>query len=141
MCLNSDCGTEGWSDNMVGNPYRFIIYWIIISKNIKKVTKVIDVKNWRVDNSRVSKWIVSLVEWNSSVSSMKSSIKSTFSIEKTNGSDAKMPLKEAEKENKAENGTKNKPIKSDEKELTQVEEEKVVEAPSSQPVGKGVCVE
>ncbi|GJW29978.1 hypothetical protein Tco_0046853 [Tanacetum coccineum] len=32
------------------------------------------------------------------------------SIEKTDGSDAEKPLKEAEKENKAENGTKNKPI-------------------------------
>nr|GEW07706.1 hypothetical protein [Tanacetum cinerariifolium] len=59
---------------MVGSPHRFIIHWIVILNNIKKVTEVIDVKNWRVDNSRVSKWIVSLVEWNSSVSSMKSSI-------------------------------------------------------------------
>ncbi|GJT27491.1 hypothetical protein Tco_0907766 [Tanacetum coccineum] len=40
-------------------------------------------------------------------------------IEKLDGSDAEMPLKEAKKENKAENGTKNKPIKSAEKELTQ----------------------
>nr|GEX57448.1 reverse transcriptase domain-containing protein [Tanacetum cinerariifolium] len=63
---------------MVGSPHGFIIHWIIISKNIKKVTKVIDVKNWRVDNSQVSKWIISLVEWNSSVSSTKSSIQSTF---------------------------------------------------------------
>nr|GEV57763.1 retrovirus-related Pol polyprotein from transposon TNT 1-94 [Tanacetum cinerariifolium] len=31
-----------------------------------------------IDNSWVSKWIVSLVEWNSSVSSTKSSIQSTF---------------------------------------------------------------
>nr|GEY00573.1 uncharacterized mitochondrial protein AtMg00810-like [Tanacetum cinerariifolium] len=36
--------------------------------------EVIDVKNWRVDNSRVSKWIVSLVERNSSVSLTKSLI-------------------------------------------------------------------
>ncbi|GJS90441.1 hypothetical protein Tco_0773077 [Tanacetum coccineum] len=57
-------------------------------------------------------------------------------IEKTNGSDAEMPLKEAEKENEAENRTKNKPIKSDEKELTQAEEEEAVEAPNSQPIGK-----
>nr|GEY65672.1 hypothetical protein [Tanacetum cinerariifolium] len=42
---NSDCGTRSQSDNTVGSPYRFIIYWIVISKNIKKVTEVIDVKN------------------------------------------------------------------------------------------------
>nr|GEV36740.1 hypothetical protein [Tanacetum cinerariifolium] len=75
---NSDRRTECWSDNMVSSPHRFIIHWIVTSKNIKKVTKVIDVKNWRVDNSRVSKWNVSLVEWNSSVSSTKSSVQSTF---------------------------------------------------------------
>ncbi|GJV90485.1 hypothetical protein Tco_1538298 [Tanacetum coccineum] len=46
-----------------------------------------------------------------------------------------MPLKEVEKKNEAENRTKNKPIKSTEKELTRAEEEAVVEAPSSQPVG------
>nr|GEW27161.1 hypothetical protein [Tanacetum cinerariifolium] len=39
-------------------------------------------------------------------------------IEKPNGSDAEMPLKEVEKENEAENKTKNEPIKSTEKELT-----------------------
>nr|GEW31405.1 hypothetical protein [Tanacetum cinerariifolium] len=58
------------------------------------------------------------------------------SIENLDGSDAKMPLKEAEKENEAENGTKNKPIKSDEKECTQAGEEDAVEVPSSQPVRK-----
>ncbi|GKG22241.1 hypothetical protein Tco_0387544, partial [Tanacetum coccineum] len=42
-----------------------------------------------------------------------------------------MPLKEAEKENEAENGTKNGPIKSAKKELTRAEEEEAVEAPSS----------
>ncbi|GKC11483.1 zinc finger, CCHC-type containing protein [Tanacetum coccineum] len=57
------------------------------------------------------------------------------SIERPNGSDAEMPLNKVEKENEAENGTKNKPIKSAEKELTQVEEEESVEPPSSQPVG------
>ncbi|GJZ57368.1 zinc finger, CCHC-type containing protein [Tanacetum coccineum] len=49
-------------------------------------------------------------------------------IEKTNGSDTEMPVKKAEKENEAENGTKNEPIK-------RAEREEVVEAPSSQPVG------
>ncbi|GJY75241.1 hypothetical protein Tco_0480357 [Tanacetum coccineum] len=57
------------------------------------------------------------------------------SIEKPNRLDAKMPLKEAEKENEAKNRTKNEPIKSAKKELTRAEEEEAVEAPSSQPVG------
>ncbi|GJX46015.1 reverse transcriptase domain-containing protein [Tanacetum coccineum] len=48
------------------------------------------------------------------------------SIEKPDGSDAEMPLKEAEKENEAKNETKKEPIKSAEKELTQAEEEKAV---------------
>ncbi|GJW67838.1 putative ribonuclease H-like domain-containing protein [Tanacetum coccineum] len=50
---NSDRGTRSQSGNMVGSPHGFIIHWIIISKNIKKVTEVIGVKNWLVDNSRV----------------------------------------------------------------------------------------
>ncbi|GJV58313.1 MAK10-like protein [Tanacetum coccineum] len=55
--------------------------------------------------------------------------------------DAKHPitknlqLNEVEKKNEAENGTKNKPIKSAEKEPIQVEEEESVEGPNSQPVG------
>ncbi|GKF99733.1 hypothetical protein Tco_0301424 [Tanacetum coccineum] len=57
------------------------------------------------------------------------------SIEKPDESDAEMPLKEAEKENEAENGTKNYPIKSAEKELTQAEEKEAVETPNSHPVG------
>ncbi|GJT00076.1 hypothetical protein Tco_0821245 [Tanacetum coccineum] len=75
---NSDCGTRSQSDNMVSSPHGFIVHWIIISNNIKKVTEVVDVKNWRVDNSRVLWWIISLIVWNSSVSSMKSSIQSSF---------------------------------------------------------------
>nr|GEY32529.1 hypothetical protein [Tanacetum cinerariifolium] len=55
-------------------PHRFIVHWIVISNDIKKVTKVIDVKNWRVDNSQILLEIVSLILWNSSVSSTKSSI-------------------------------------------------------------------
>nr|GEV44118.1 hypothetical protein [Tanacetum cinerariifolium] len=50
---NGNCGIESQSDNTVGSPHRIIIHWIVISKNIKKVTEVIDVENWRVDNSRV----------------------------------------------------------------------------------------
>ncbi|GKA64216.1 MAK10-like protein [Tanacetum coccineum] len=57
------------------------------------------------------------------------------SIKEHDRLDAGMPLKEAEKENEAKNGTKNEPIKGAEKELTRVKEEEAVEAPSSQPVG------
>ncbi|GJR45816.1 MAK10-like protein [Tanacetum coccineum] len=57
------------------------------------------------------------------------------SIERPDRSDAEMQLKEVEKENEAENKTKNEPIKITEKELTRAEEEEAVEAPSSQPVG------
>nr|GEV45498.1 ribonuclease H-like domain-containing protein [Tanacetum cinerariifolium] len=78
---NSDCGTGSRSDNTVGSLHGFIIHWIVISKNIKKVTEVIDVGNWRVDNSWVLRWMVSLIEWNFSVSSTKSSIQSTFRSE------------------------------------------------------------
>ncbi|GJW21755.1 hypothetical protein Tco_0032377 [Tanacetum coccineum] len=49
-------------------------------------------------------------------------------IEKTDESDMKMPVKKAEKDNKAENGTKNKPIK-------RAEREEAVKSPSSKPVG------
>ncbi|GJW32430.1 hypothetical protein Tco_0052462 [Tanacetum coccineum] len=45
-----------------------------------------------------------------------------------NGTNTEMPVKEAEKETKAENGTKNKPIK-------RAEREETAEASSSQPVG------
>ncbi|GJS85814.1 MAK10-like protein [Tanacetum coccineum] len=57
------------------------------------------------------------------------------SIEEPDGLDAGMPLKESGKENEAEIMTKNKTIKSAEKELTQAEEEEAVEAPNSQHVG------
>ncbi|GJU89282.1 MAK10-like protein [Tanacetum coccineum] len=57
------------------------------------------------------------------------------SIERLDGSDAEVTLNEVKKENKAENGTKNEPIKSFKRELTQVKEEESVESHSSQPVG------
>ncbi|GKB76101.1 hypothetical protein Tco_0942996 [Tanacetum coccineum] len=75
---NGDCGTESQSDNTVGSPHGFVIHRIEVLKGNKKVTQVIDVENWRIDNSRMLRWIVSLFEWNSSVSSMKSLIQSTF---------------------------------------------------------------
>ncbi|GJY67702.1 hypothetical protein Tco_0470684 [Tanacetum coccineum] len=48
-------------------------------------------------------------------------------IEKPDGSDIEMPVKEAEKKTKAKNGTKNEPNKK-------AEREEVVQAPSSQPI-------
>ncbi|GJW46966.1 MAK10-like protein [Tanacetum coccineum] len=67
--------------------------------------------------------------------SAKDNAMSGDSIEKPDGSDTGMPLKEAEKENEAKNGTKNEPVKSAEKKLTQIKEEESVEAPDSQSVG------
>ncbi|GJS92389.1 hypothetical protein Tco_0799357 [Tanacetum coccineum] len=71
---NDYCGTGSQSDNTVGRPHGFIIHGIEVLKGNKKVTEVIDVENWRVDNSRLLRWIISLFEWNSSVLSTKSSI-------------------------------------------------------------------
>ncbi|GJW72402.1 putative reverse transcriptase domain-containing protein [Tanacetum coccineum] len=71
---NRDCETGSWYDNMVSSPYGFIIHWIEIFKNHEKVTKVVDVENWRIDNSRVLRWVVYLIERNSPVSSTKSLI-------------------------------------------------------------------
>nr|GEU51279.1 hypothetical protein [Tanacetum cinerariifolium] len=68
---------------------------------------------------------IELAEWNNVVPLRSDTIRSN----------AEMPLKEAEKENGAENRTKNKLIKSEEKELTQPEEEEAVEPSSSQHVG------
>ncbi|GKC87591.1 hypothetical protein Tco_1148240 [Tanacetum coccineum] len=64
----------------VGSPHGFVIHGIEVLKVNENVTEVIDVENWRVDNSRVLRWIVSLFEWNSSVSSTKSSIQSTAGL-------------------------------------------------------------
>ncbi|GJR22471.1 hypothetical protein Tco_0970998 [Tanacetum coccineum] len=78
---NINCRTGSQSDNTVGSPHGFIIHWIIISKNIKEVTEVIDVENWQIDNSRVLRWIVSLIEGNSSVLWTKSLISITYNLE------------------------------------------------------------
>ncbi|GJS08782.1 hypothetical protein Tco_0365578, partial [Tanacetum coccineum] len=77
---NSDCGTGSRSDNTVGNPHGFVIHGIEVLKGNEKVTEVIYVENWRIDNSQVLRWVVSLIEWNSSVSSTKSSIQSAFRL-------------------------------------------------------------
>ncbi|GJU85721.1 hypothetical protein Tco_1293267 [Tanacetum coccineum] len=71
---NRDCGTGSRSDNTVSSPHGFIIHGIEVFEGNEEVTEVIDVENWRIDNSRVLRWVVSLIEWNSSVSSTKSSI-------------------------------------------------------------------
>nr|GEV02195.1 hypothetical protein [Tanacetum cinerariifolium] len=71
---NGDCEIESQSDNTVDSSHGFIIYGIEVFDGNEEVTKVIDVENWRIDNSRVLRWVVSLIEWNSSVSSMKSLI-------------------------------------------------------------------
>nr|GEU78260.1 hypothetical protein [Tanacetum cinerariifolium] len=73
---NGDCGTRSRSDNTVGILHGFLNYGIEVFKGNKKVTEVIDVKNWRIDNSWLLRWIVSLFVWNSSVSSMESLIQS-----------------------------------------------------------------
>nr|GEY15184.1 hypothetical protein [Tanacetum cinerariifolium] len=77
---NGDCGTGSQSDNKVDSPHMFVIHGIEVLKGNKKITKVVDVENWRIDNSRVLRWIVSLIEWNSSVLSTKSSIQSAFRL-------------------------------------------------------------
>ncbi|GJY23900.1 hypothetical protein Tco_0397558 [Tanacetum coccineum] len=75
---NGDCKTGSQSDNTVGSPHEFIIHAIEVLKGNEKVTKITDVKNWWIDSSRILRGVVSLIEWNSSVSSTKSSIQSTF---------------------------------------------------------------
>ncbi|GJZ74239.1 ribonuclease H-like domain-containing protein [Tanacetum coccineum] len=73
-----DCGTESQSDNTVDNPHGFVIYGIEVLKGNEKVAEVIYVKNWRIDNSRMLRRIVSLIERNSSISLTKSLIQSAF---------------------------------------------------------------
>ncbi|GJX57706.1 hypothetical protein Tco_0287603, partial [Tanacetum coccineum] len=77
---NSDCRTESRRDNTVGRTHGFVIHRIEVFKGNEKVMEVIDVENWRIDNSRVLRRVVSLIEWNSSVSSTKSSIHSAFRL-------------------------------------------------------------
>nr|GEX04279.1 retrotransposon Orf1 [Tanacetum cinerariifolium] len=75
---NSNYEIESQSENTVDNLHRFVNHWIKVLKGNEKVTKVIYVENWRIDNSRVLRWVDFLIEWNSSVSSTKSTIQSTF---------------------------------------------------------------
>nr|GEV40396.1 vacuolar ATPase assembly integral membrane protein VMA21-like domain-containing protein [Tanacetum cinerariifolium] len=49
---NGDCGTGSQSGNTVSSPHRFVIHGIEVLKGNEKVTDVIDVKNWHVDNTR-----------------------------------------------------------------------------------------
>ncbi|GJY09327.1 hypothetical protein Tco_0377512 [Tanacetum coccineum] len=73
---NGDCGIGSQSDNMVGIPHGFIIHWVVIFKNIKKVTEIVDVKNGKVDNSWLYWSFVSSFERDSPVSSMKFKVRS-----------------------------------------------------------------
>nr|GEW17837.1 retrotransposon protein [Tanacetum cinerariifolium] len=75
---NSDCKTESQSDNMVGSLHGFIIHGIEVFEGNEEVTELIDVENWRIDNSQILRWVVSLIVWNFSVLLMKSLIQSTF---------------------------------------------------------------
>nr|GEX67679.1 uncharacterized mitochondrial protein AtMg00810-like [Tanacetum cinerariifolium] len=45
------------SDNTVDNPHRFAIHGIEVLKGNEKATEVIDVENWRVDNSRLLRYL------------------------------------------------------------------------------------
>nr|GEU48361.1 hypothetical protein [Tanacetum cinerariifolium] len=74
---NSNCETGSQSNNTVSSPHGFIINEIEVFEGNEEVTKVIDVENWWIDNSRVLRWVVSLIEWNSSVLSTKSSIQNS----------------------------------------------------------------
>ncbi|GJV04446.1 hypothetical protein Tco_1338015 [Tanacetum coccineum] len=50
---NGDCGTGSQNDNTVGIPHGFVIHGIKVLKGNEKVTKVIDVENLGIDNSRM----------------------------------------------------------------------------------------
>ncbi|GJZ56845.1 ALP1-like protein [Tanacetum coccineum] len=60
---NSDCGTGSQSNNKVSSPYGFIIHWVKVFKSNKKVTKVVDVENWRIDNSQVQVMVQQVQNW------------------------------------------------------------------------------
>ncbi|GJS79260.1 hypothetical protein Tco_0729141, partial [Tanacetum coccineum] len=51
----------------------------------QKVTEVINVENWQIDKSRVLRWVVSLIVWNSFVLSTKSSIQSLRMLDSHTG--------------------------------------------------------
>ncbi|GJZ55614.1 MAK10-like protein [Tanacetum coccineum] len=69
---------------------------------------------------------ISLARWEEERSD-DNDIATSDDIEKPTGTETGMPVKEAKKENEAENGIKNEPIRKAEK-------EEMTEAPSSQPV-------
>nr|GEV63460.1 putative reverse transcriptase domain-containing protein [Tanacetum cinerariifolium] len=71
---NSDCRTGSQSDNTIGSPHGFVIHGIMVLKGINKVTKVVEIKDWNVYSSWLLRWFISSFEWNSPVSSTKSSI-------------------------------------------------------------------
>nr|GEW47969.1 hypothetical protein [Tanacetum cinerariifolium] len=71
---NSNCGTRSRSNNTVDSPHGFVVHRIIVLKGIKKVTEVVEIKDWNVDSSGLLRWFVSSFERNSPVSTTKSSI-------------------------------------------------------------------
>ncbi|GJY25636.1 hypothetical protein Tco_0400362 [Tanacetum coccineum] len=76
---NGDCMTGSRGDYSVGCPHGFIIHRIkIFSKKYKKVKEMIDIKNRWVDYSWVFWSYVPSFDWDSPVSSTKSTIKSSF---------------------------------------------------------------
>ncbi|GJS41179.1 hypothetical protein Tco_0566222 [Tanacetum coccineum] len=58
--MNGDYGTGSHSDNTVSSPHGFVIHGIEVWKGNEKVMEVINVENWRVDNSQLLRWVVSL---------------------------------------------------------------------------------
>nr|GEW47968.1 hypothetical protein [Tanacetum cinerariifolium] len=77
---NSNCRTRSRSNNTVDSPHGFVVHRIIVLKGIKKVTEVVEIKDWNVDSSGLLRWFVSSFERNSPVSTTKSSIQSSFRI-------------------------------------------------------------
>nr|GEU36554.1 retrovirus-related Pol polyprotein from transposon TNT 1-94 [Tanacetum cinerariifolium] len=73
---NGYCGTGSQSDNTINSAHWFVIHWIVVSKNIEKVTKTVDVKKRWIDYS--FGLIVYSFEWNSTDSSTKSSIQASY---------------------------------------------------------------
>ncbi|GJW30786.1 hypothetical protein Tco_0047661 [Tanacetum coccineum] len=51
-------GADNWSEPTWVNSST----WIEIFENHEKVTELVDVENWRIINSRVLRWVVSLIE-------------------------------------------------------------------------------
>nr|GEV18028.1 retrotransposon protein, putative, Ty1-copia subclass [Tanacetum cinerariifolium] len=93
---NGDCNIGSQSDNTVGILHGFVIHDIEVFKANEKVTKVIDVENRRIDNSRMLRRIVSLIEQNFFVLSTKFFIQSVVDWKSSKQSTTAMLAIEAE---------------------------------------------